>query len=64
MTDLIINRRGRSVTINSSNLNRTYDWISDNVDVSDNVYIVEIYLHGNRGTIIVPRDKTNLILFK
>jgi hypothetical protein len=61
--DVIIHRIDKSVDINTQNIHRCYNWVSDNVDMCDeDYYIIKITGNTKNGEIILPRATTNLIV--
>lgn len=62
MTDVIINRTKKSIHIINDHLNRNYTLTNDNVEVSGKGYVFYIILDGEDGKIILPAERTNVII--
>ena len=63
--DVIVHRVNKDVDINTRNIHRNYNLISDNIDdATADYYIFNIKgKSGAEGKIILPRNTTNLIVF-
>ena len=61
MADVIIDRIKKTVWVGTEQQNKTYNWISDNVSSSGKWYVINIEVLGNKGEIILPCDRTNMI---
>lgn len=66
MADIIINRKEKIVHIITTDLDRNYNLINDNIDMngyaSGKWYIIDIETNGDKGKLIFPTEQTNVIL--